>query len=115
MIAVLSLPCGKHHYSQAGDAVRSRLRVRAARHGRSMEEEAREILKGVLVEETWSTAAIRNRHQINDSWAAWKCPVSKRLRFKSHSTASPTAFLQTPLSKAPPPPTLEVFRPGRSR
>jgi plasmid stability protein len=52
MIAVLSLPCGKHHYSQAGDAVRSRLRVRAARHGRSMEEEAREILKGVLVEET---------------------------------------------------------------
>lgn len=52
MIAVLSLPCGKHHYSQAGDAVKSRLRVRAARHGRSMEEEAREILKGVLVEET---------------------------------------------------------------
>jgi plasmid stability protein len=34
------------------DAVKSRLRVRAARHGRSMEEEAREILKGVLVEET---------------------------------------------------------------
>lgn len=52
MIAVLSLPCGKHHYSQAGDAVKSRLRVRAACHGRSMEEEAREILKGVLVEET---------------------------------------------------------------
>jgi plasmid stability protein len=27
------------------DAVKKRLRVRAARHGRSMEEEAREILK----------------------------------------------------------------------
>ena len=33
------------------DALKSRLRVRAARHGRSMEEEAREILRDVLVEE----------------------------------------------------------------
>ena len=33
-------------------AVKSRLRVRAARHGRSMEEEAREILKGALARET---------------------------------------------------------------
>jgi antitoxin FitA len=30
------------------EAVKARLRVRAARHGRSMEEEAREILKAVL-------------------------------------------------------------------
>jgi plasmid stability protein len=30
------------------DAVKSRLRVRAASHGRSMEEEAREILKAGL-------------------------------------------------------------------
>ena len=30
------------------DAVKSRLRVRAASHGRSMEEEAREILKAAL-------------------------------------------------------------------
>ena len=34
------------------DAVKLRLRVRAARHGRSMEEEAREILKDALVEQT---------------------------------------------------------------
>ena len=33
------------------DAVKSRLRIRAARHGRSMEEEAREILKVAVVEE----------------------------------------------------------------
>jgi plasmid stability protein len=34
------------------DAVKKRLRVRAARHGRSMEEEAREILKiGVATSE----------------------------------------------------------------
>jgi antitoxin FitA len=30
--------------------VKSRLRVRAARHGRSMEEEARDILRGALSE-----------------------------------------------------------------
>jgi plasmid stability protein len=33
------------------EAVKTRLRVRAARHGNSMEEEAREILKGALVSE----------------------------------------------------------------
>lgn len=33
------------------DAIKARLRVRAARHGRSMEEEAREILKSGLKEE----------------------------------------------------------------
>ena len=33
------------------DAVKSRLRVRAARHGRSMEEEAREILRAGLAPE----------------------------------------------------------------
>jgi len=33
------------------DALKSRLRVRAARQGRSMEEEARQILKAGLTEE----------------------------------------------------------------
>jgi plasmid stability protein len=33
------------------DAVKSRLRILAARHGRSMEEEAREILKAGLTAE----------------------------------------------------------------
>jgi antitoxin FitA len=33
------------------DAVKSKLRVRAARNGRSMEEEAREILRGVLTQD----------------------------------------------------------------
>ncbi len=32
------------------DAVKRRLRVRAAQHGRSMEEEARNILRAALVE-----------------------------------------------------------------
>ena len=31
-------------------SVKSKLRVRAARHGRSMEEEARDILRGALAE-----------------------------------------------------------------
>ncbi|MCX6623059.1 MAG: DUF1501 domain-containing protein [Acidobacteria bacterium] len=47
------------------DAVKSRLRIRAACHGRSMEEEAREILRGALNHETSSTLnlgeAIRRR------------------------------------------------------
>ncbi len=33
------------------DSLKTRLRVRAAQHGRSMEEEARQILKAQLVEE----------------------------------------------------------------
>lgn len=33
---------------QLGDETKRRLRVRAAQHGRSMEEEAREILRGAL-------------------------------------------------------------------
>ncbi len=33
---------------QLGDETKQRLRVRAAEHGRSMEEEAREILRGAL-------------------------------------------------------------------
>lgn len=34
------------------DAIKSRLRVRAARHGRSMEDEARDILRSALSTET---------------------------------------------------------------
>jgi antitoxin FitA len=33
------------------ERVKARLRLRAARHGRSMEEEARDILKGALLAE----------------------------------------------------------------
>ena len=33
------------------EALKSRLRIRAARHGRSMEEEAREILRSALTPE----------------------------------------------------------------
>ena len=33
---------------QLGDETKHRLRVRAAQHGRSMEDEAREILRGAL-------------------------------------------------------------------
>ena len=35
-----------------GDETKHRLRVRAAQHGRSMEEEAREILRGALATAT---------------------------------------------------------------
>ena len=45
--------------------VKNRLRLRAARHGRSMEEEARDILRAALAEETRRPAnlfeAIRRR------------------------------------------------------
>ncbi len=34
------------------DSVKSRLRLRAARHGRSMEEEARQILRTALTDKT---------------------------------------------------------------
>ena len=34
-----------------GDETKQRLRMRAAQHGRSMEDEAREILRGVLCAE----------------------------------------------------------------
>ncbi len=48
-----------------GDSVKSRLRLRAARHGRSMEEEARDILRTALAEKTRRSAdlfaAIRRR------------------------------------------------------
>ena len=46
------------------DDIKQRLRVRAAEHGRSMEEEAREILRRVMGEPTPSrnlAAAIRAR------------------------------------------------------
>ncbi len=47
------------------EAVKARLRMRAARHGRSMEEEAREILRSELATERAAgpdlAAAIRRR------------------------------------------------------
>ena len=47
------------------DSVKSRLRLRAARHGRSMEEEARQILRTALADQTRRSAdlfeAIRRR------------------------------------------------------
>jgi plasmid stability protein len=46
-------------------SVKNRLRMRAARHGRSMEEEARDILRAALAEKTRTPAnlfeAIRRR------------------------------------------------------
>ncbi len=46
------------------DGIKRRLRIRAAEHGRSMEEEAREILRQVVGDATPSSnlaAAIRSR------------------------------------------------------
>jgi plasmid stability protein len=49
------------------DAVKARLRIRAARHGRSMEEEARQVLSAALAEEPKGTLnlaeSIRRRIQ----------------------------------------------------
>jgi len=41
---------GQHHIRNLEDGLKSKLRVRAARHGRSMEEEARHILRTALAE-----------------------------------------------------------------
>ena len=43
---------------QLGDRTKQRLRVRAALHGRSMEEEAREILRCALAEELDGTDSL---------------------------------------------------------
>jgi plasmid stability protein len=47
------------------DALKSRLRVRAAHHGKSMEDEAREILRAALTEDSSAASnlaeAIRSR------------------------------------------------------
>lgn len=47
------------------DAIKARLRVRAARHGRSMEEEARSLLRAALTEDVSQggnlAAAVRAR------------------------------------------------------
>jgi plasmid stability protein len=47
------------------DTLKHRLRIRAAEHGRSMEEEARELLRAVLAENTQPpqdlAAALRER------------------------------------------------------
>ena len=49
------------------DVIKTRLRVRAARHGRSMEEEARSLLRAALTEDASSGGnladAIRTRFQ----------------------------------------------------
>lgn len=43
------------------DAVKSRLRIRAATHGRSMEDEAREILKQAVAQEDPPAADLAKR------------------------------------------------------
>jgi plasmid stability protein len=43
---------------QLDERTKAKLRVRAARHGRSMEQEAREILRSALVKEDRSGASL---------------------------------------------------------
>ncbi len=45
------------------DSLKSKLRIRAARLGRSMEEEVRVILKSVLMEEDFSPSLGESIHQ----------------------------------------------------
>lgn len=66
MIAVLSWEgMASITIRRLDDGVKARLRIRAARHGRSMEEEARQVLSAALQEEPKSTLnlaeAIRRR------------------------------------------------------
>ncbi len=51
VIAVLSLSMASLTIRRLDDAVKARLRIRAARHGRSMEEEARHLLSAALKKE----------------------------------------------------------------
>ena len=44
------------------EPLKARLRIRAATHGRSMEEEARDILRNVLTREPAQTRKSRFRH-----------------------------------------------------
>jgi antitoxin FitA len=55
LIALIALQSGAGHYTTASitirnldDRVKAKLRLRAARHVRSMEEEAREILRAAV-------------------------------------------------------------------
>jgi antitoxin FitA len=55
LITFIALQSGAGHYTMASitirnldDRVKAKLRLRAARHGRSMEEEAREILRAAV-------------------------------------------------------------------
>ena len=56
---------GQHHSAQLDDDLKRRLRIRAAENGRSMEQEAREILRSALAVEAAPTrnlgTAIRER------------------------------------------------------
>ncbi len=51
----LEVPVGSLTIRNLDDALKTTLRVRAARHGRSMEEEARVILRGALTGEGGGT------------------------------------------------------------
>jgi plasmid stability protein len=52
LITFIALQSGAGHYTMASitirNLVKAKLRLRAARHGRSMEEEAREILRAAV-------------------------------------------------------------------
>jgi len=64
------------------DRVRERLRLRAARHGRSMEAEMRAILTDAAREgddrqgclPLWSTGSVRSAVS---TWRAWSAPPSR--------------------------------------
>lgn len=43
------------------DAVKSRLRIRAARHGRSMEDEVRQILRAAVADQSGGTSNLADR------------------------------------------------------
>ena len=65
------------------DAVKSRLRIRAARHGRSMEEEAREILKVAVTKkasQTLNLAESIRRHIVPLGGVDLAVPSRQRVR-----------------------------------
>src|SRR5271156_1853074 len=56
------------------DSLESLLRMQAADHGRSMEEEAREIIRGALAPEVDEPDRLGTAiHEVFKPWADWNC------------------------------------------
>lgn len=67
------------------DSLKSKLRIRAARLGRSMEEEVRVILKGVLLEEDFPPSLGESIHQRFADLGRFDLPLSTREKIRDRN------------------------------
>lgn len=67
------------------DSLKSKLRIRAARLGRSMEEEVRVILKGVLLEEDFPPSLGESIHQRFADLGGFDLPLSAREQIRDRN------------------------------